>query len=334
LAIPVLAVLIFLPFYFELQVSTGGVGIVRTPSDPFEFFLVNGFFIAIITAFLIKDIIKRPWLLIIAIPFVLAGYPAAAIAFIPAAYCLVRICTTDDTEFSNLLAFFGLAILIIVEMFYLKDNMGETYFRMNTVFKTYLPAWIMLGIASFVMTADWLGKRVPKLSFRKTAVMTVVVATLLLVTPFIISYNAAYGTGTLDGLAYLKDTHPGDAAAVSFLGNLSGNEIIVEAENGDYSYYSRISSFTGIPAIIGQPFHEFMWRGDATGWFATRLADIKTIYERPDQTISLMKKYNATLLYVGDLERQRYGVNVTESQDLKKIYSAEGVDIYRLSPGS
>ena len=42
-----------------------------------------------------------------------------------------------------------------------------------------------------------------------------------------------------------------------------------------------------------------------------------------------MKKYNATLLYVGDAERERYKVNVTGS-GLEKIYSAKGTDIYRL----
>jgi YYY domain-containing protein len=329
--IPILAIISYLPFYLELRTSTGGIGVVHTPSDPFEFLLVNGFFIAIITVFLAKDIVKRPWLLIIAVPFFLAGYPAAAIASVPAIYCLVRIFINKEAEFSSILAFLGLAILVIVELFYLKDNMGDTYFRMNTVFKAYLPAWIMLGLASFSMVAAWLTSRMPVLSFRKAAVLVVIVTALLFITPFIVSYNAGYGTGTLDGLAYLENTHPGDAAAVAFLRNLTGNETIVEAENGDYSYYSRVSSFTGIPAIIGQPFHEFMWRGDASGWFTSRRADIRTIYEQPDQTITLMKKYNATLLYIGDSERQRYQVNITEIPGLQKIYSASGVDIFRLS---
>jgi uncharacterized membrane protein len=78
------------------------------------------------------------------------------------------------------------------------------------------------------------------------------------------------------------------------------------------------------------PFHEFMWRGDDTGWFSTRLNDIKLIYEEPEKTIVLMKKYHATLLYVGDTERERYEVNIPTS-GLEKIYSARGTDIYRLS---
>ena len=151
---------------------------------------------------------------------------------------------------------------------------------------------------------------------------------ILFILPFVIPVNQNYGTGTLDGLAYLNDSHPGDAAAVAYLRTLTGNEIIVEAEGGDYTYYSRISSFTGIPGIIGMPFHEYMWRSDDTGWFSTRLADIKSIYEDPEKTVMLMEKYHATLLYVGDAERERYKVTIPAS-GLEKIYSAGGTEIYR-----
>jgi uncharacterized membrane protein len=43
-----------------------------------------------------------------------------------------------------------------------------------------------------------------------------------------------------------------------------------------------------------------------------------------------MRKYNATLLYVGDLERERYNV-MLPAEGLEKIYSSRGTDIYRLS---
>ncbi len=331
LAIPPVAILLYLPFYLQLQTHTGGIGIVRSPSDPVEFLLVNGFFIALILGFLIKDIARRPYLLVIALPFLLTGYCAAAIAAIPVAYLLTRILVDKKEDFADILAFFGLGILIFCEIFFLKDNMGDTYFRMNTVFKAYLPAWIMLGIASFSMAGKYLTERVPVIPPRITAALLVLAIGGLFLLPPVVSYNSGYGTGTLDGLAYLNETHPGDAAAIQYLRTLPGDERIVEAEGGDYSYYSRVSSFTGIPAIIGMPFHEFMWRSDDTGWFNARKSDIKTIYEKPDRTIPLMEKYHATLLCIGDSEREKYSVNITQS-GLKKIYSAQGTDIYRLLP--
>jgi uncharacterized membrane protein len=118
---------------------------------------------------------------------------------------------------------------------------------------------------------------------------------------------------------------------VDWLRSLPGNITIVEAENGDYTYFSRISSFTGIPTIIGWPFHEFMWRGDTTGWFETRMADVRQIYEDPQNTVSLMKKYNASLLYVGESELSRYQVNLTGA-NLKEVYNNSGVRIF--SPGT
>ena len=330
--VPPAAILCYLPFYLQLQTHTGGLSLVQTPSNPFEFLLVNGWFIALFFVFLLKDIAKRPYLLLVAIPFALMGDIAAAIAVIPAIYVIVRLAQKKEIDSPALLAILGLFVLIFCELFYLKDNMGDTYFRMNTVFKCYLPAWILLGIASFAMAGKWLENwgKIPVIPARQSAVLAITIIGILFVVPFLVPFTVSYGTNTLDGLAYLGDSHPGDAAAVAYLRSLSGNEILVEAEGGDYTYYSRVSSFTGIPGIIGMPFHEFMWRGDDTGWFSTRNNDIRAIYEQPDKTIPLMKKYQATLLYVGDAEHERYKVNISPT-DLELVYSAGGTEIYRLS---
>jgi YYY domain-containing protein len=328
LAIPPLSIILYLPFYLQLVTNTGGISIVHTPSEPLQFLLVNGLFIAIFIAVLSKQILKQPWYLFAMLPFALAGYYSAAIVAVPLIYFI----TKDEKNFQDLLAIFGLVILILCEIIYLKDSMGDIYFRMNTVFKCYLPAWLMLGIASFSMVGRWLQEwgKIPHAPPRVSAVLIVLITTALFTAPFLVPFTISYGTGTLDGLAYLESTHPADAGAVFFLRSLTGNELIVEAEGGDYTYYSRISSFTGIPAIIGMPFHEYMWRGDKDGWFATRSADIRVIYEQPDQAIALMKKYNATLLYVGSMERERYNVTLMVT-GLKNIYSSQGADIFRLS---
>jgi uncharacterized membrane protein len=182
------------------------------------------------------------------------------------------------------------------------------------------------------MVGKWLSESrwIPVISARKTTIITAGIVSILFMLPFVIPFNLNYGTGTLDGLAYLKDSHAGDANGVTYLRTLQGDDRIVEAEGGDYTYYSRISSFTGIPAIIGMPFHEYMWRGDDNGWFNARPGDVQSIYEEPETTSQLMKKYKATLLYVGDSERERYKVNISE-KGLEKIYSADGTEIYRLT---
>jgi len=328
-AVPLLSILYYLPFYLQLKTHTGAIALVRAPSDPLEFLWVNGIFIAIFIALLVPEIRKKPLLLLVCIPFALAGYAAAAIAVIPLVYFVAK----ADRDLPDTIAAFGLAILIACELVYMKDNMGETYFRMNTVFKCYLPAWLMLGTSAFVMTGQWFtaSLRLPPVSKRTSATLTVLVVTLLFALPFAVIAPFSLTAGTLDGLAYLSTQHPADAGAITYLRSLDGSEILVEAEKGDYSYYSRVSSFTGIPAVVGQPFHEFMWRGNDDGWYADRPADIRAIYEDPKMTIPLMRKYNATLLYIGDPERERYNVTVP-TEELMEIYSSRGTVIYRL-PG-
>jgi YYY domain-containing protein len=328
LAVPPVSILCYLPFYLQLKTSTGAIALVRTPSDPLEFLWVNGIFIAIFFALLVPEIRKKPWLLLACLPFALAGYVAAAIAVIPLVYFIAK----ADRDLPDVLAAFGLAILIACELIYMKDNMGETFFRMNTVFKCYLPAWLMLGTAAFIMVGQWFTSslRIPPVSSRISVGLTVVVVTILFILPFVILAPVSNAPGTLDGLAFLETQHPADAGAVTYLRSLTGSEILVEAEKGDYSYYSRVSSFTGIPALIGQPFHEFMWRGNNDGWYSDRPADIRAIYEQPEKTVSLMRKYNATLLYVGDSERERYTVALPAT-GLPEVYSSRGTTIYRLT---
>jgi YYY domain-containing protein len=329
LSVPVLSILCYVPFYLELKANTGGIALVRTPSDPVQFLLVNGFFIVLFIVLLSGEIRRRPYLLLIVVPFVLGGYSAAGIAAVPLVYFLAK----KEKDAPELLAIAGLLLLIIVEFVYLKDNMGDTYFRMNTVFKSYLPAWIILGTSGFLMAGKGFSVpgRVPHLPARTANLIAAAIIIVLFFTPFMIPLDLySYGGRTLDGLAYLEYQHPSDAGAIAFLRGLSGNETIVEAEDGDYTYYSRVSSFTGIPAIIGQPFHEFMWHGDASGWYNTRINDIAAIYEQPDETVPLMEKYNATLLYVGEPERERYPVDIGTA-GLHLVYSANGTDIYRLA---
>ncbi|HTY15781.1 MAG TPA: DUF2298 domain-containing protein [Methanoregulaceae archaeon] len=329
LVVPPLSVLLWLPFYFQIQTQgVQGIGIVTTPTGVVDFLLVHGFFIAIFIVFLSRDIIRRPYLLIFAIPFALTGHIAVATAIIPLVYLIAR-WRPDPIE---ILAVAGLLIVIFCEFFYLKDSMGDVYYRMNTVFKFYFAAWLMMGASAFSMAGKMLGPVIPKDLIPKK-VLYAAVAILLVVfvsLPLAVPLGLTEGPHSLDGLAYIDATHPGDAKAIIWLRSLPGNITIVEAENGDYTYYSRISSFTGIPAVIGWPFHEFMWRGDGTGWFATRVSDVRQIYEDPQKTVPLMEKYNASLLYVGDSELERYRVNLTGAK-IREVYNESGVRIY--TPG-
>ena len=325
--VPLISVLIYLPFYLQMNTrGIQGIGLVHTPTPVSAFLLVHGIFIVLFLIALHGEIVKRPYLLLSPVPFALAGYASAGIAALPLAYFLAK----KKRDPADLLAIFGLLVIILCEFLYLKDNMGDTYYRMNTVFKFYLPAWILMGVSAFSMAATLLAplvsRREPPRNLR-LALLAGAIA-VLLIAPLTVSFDYQYSEPTLDGLAYLSSAHPGDAEAVAWLRSLDGVSGIVEAEGGDYTYYSRISSFTGIPAIIGMPFHEYMWRAD--GWYGERTNDVRLIYEDPARTRALMEHYTVDLLYVGDAERERYSVRVEEA-GLPLIYNRSGVQIYQIS---
>lgn len=325
--VPVLSFLFYLPFYIMLN-SAGieGIGIVRIPSDPISFILVHGWFLLILVLYVGRDIIGRPLLLAVPLIICATGYVSVAIASIP----LIYLVANRRFRVPELLAIFGLFVIIFPELFYLVDNMGDLYYRMNTVFKLYLPAWIMIGCASMLFVGEWLARlRVCESApvALKKAISVIAVAILLL-SPFVFHIDLGYGGGTLDGLAFLEKTNPADAEAISFLMDLGYGHVVVEAEGGDYKYFSRVSSLTGFPTVIGMPFHEQMWRGDSVDVLG-RARDVRSIYEDPAATVQLMKKYGADLLYVGATESERYDVQLPAG-DLELIYDRSGVRIFRL----
>lgn len=328
--VPPLAVACYIPFYLRFRASTGGPALVMIPSDPVQFLLVHGFFIAVFCLLLLRDIVRRPYLLLVAVPFAVAGYPAAALAVIPVIYLALR----RPADVPQILGILGFILVIITEFVYLKDNMGDTYFRMNTVFKCYNVAWILLSISLFTMAGQILSVRniLPSLSKGHRAALAVAVIGILAAAPFCIPLDYSYGSRSLDGLAYLDSIYPGDGAAVAYLRALpvSAETRIVEAEGGDFNYYSRISSFTGIPTIIGEPFHEVVWRGTEGGWYSERISDVRSIYEQPEKTRVLMQKYRVTYLVLGTPEREKYNIT-SVSPDLSLVFSHKGTEIYLLS---
>ncbi|KDE55833.1 DUF2298 domain-containing protein [Methanoculleus sp. MH98A] len=331
-AVPAVAFLVYLPYYLDLEpAGIGGIGWGLPPTDPLAFLAIWGFFLAIIYAAVAPDIRRVPVALAVAVPALAAGYAVLAILLVPLAYLLLR----RERSFPSLLCIAGLAVLAFCEIFYFQEMLGGDYSRFNTIFKFYFDAWILLGTGSLLLAGKWLaGRRPVPAAARKGAAVAAAIA--LVAAPVALDVDIGRGLlgidyppagyHTLDGLAYLEATRPGEAAAIDFLRTLDGDHRIVEAENGDYGYYSRVSSFSGIPTILGQIGHELTWRGNGP-WYTERPAEIRAIYEDPERTLALMEKYNATLLYVGEPEHERYDVRLPD-RGLRLIYDEGGVRIY------
>ena len=333
---PVLAIALYAPYYLSLA-SQGikGVGLVAAPSDPVQFLLVHGFFLGIAYAACAGDLRRRPYLIAAALPFLLLGYVAAAIAVVPLVVLAVRLIEQGtDRRPEDLLVLLGLAIALFCELVYLRDNMGDQYFRMNTVFKFYIAAWLLAGTGTFVMLGRILNREaitarlssVPSRA-RHGAVLAAVL--ILLASPFVAAGSFSHPHYTLDGLAFLDREHPGDAEAIRYLQTVPGTHVIAEAKGDDYSYAARVSSFTGMQAVVGWTFHQFMWRNDY-GPIQERIADLQAIYEDPSRSVDLMQKYGVDYLYVGEFEHQTYRVSLPTT-GIEPIYDRGGVQIYRVT---
>ena len=329
LLVPPTSIALYLPSYFMLDTrGIGGIGLVTEPTAIVPFLLVFGFFIAIFLWETKDEMIRYPLLIAPSIVLFIAGYGGAAAAFLPLSFLAAR----RRSDVADLLAVIGLSILTLIEIVYLADNMTGIYYRMNTVFKFSMIAWMFMGIAASVMVARWLISRRWYVPEHLQAIAALAIAVLLLTVPLGTQDMAlGYGSRTLDGLAYLEASHPGDAAAVRYLRSVSGEIAIVEAEGDDYTYASRISSFTGIPALIGMPGHELMWRGPGAGIGERRVA-VRTIYEDGAKTIDLMEAYGISCVYIGSMEEEKYHIQIPFSL-LEKRFEQDGARIYCLPEG-
>ena len=329
LLVPSVSMLLISPLLLGMHTQgIAGIGFVHTPTDILEFIMVHGWFFGVFFFSFRRNLIKVPWILLAIIPFFLTGYLSAALAALFLIFVINRRSGPAD-----LLAAGGLTILLFCELFYLADNMGEIYYRMNTVFKLYIGAWLLCGTSAALMAGKELDTYIDKSQGLKVKVIKSTVILLLCLCLIIppVAVSAIHGphTPTLDGMAWLMNSHREDAEAIAFLQTITGEHVIVEAAGDDYQYTSRISSFTGIPTIVGWQFHEYMWRGNnPEGWYGERGNNIRSIYENPELTIPLMELYNADLLYIGPEEQQKYNVSIP-SGVLRELYQSRDVIIYQ-----
>ncbi|HLX56436.1 MAG TPA: DUF2298 domain-containing protein [Ktedonobacteraceae bacterium] len=265
--------------------------------------------------------------------------------------------------FALLLGTVAFALVAITELVYLRDVFAGSFPRMNTVFKFYFQAWALLSITSgvglyFILESFQTSPFVTGLQLwvRRAGQSAWSVACLLLllagaIYPIVGAYQRTNGfmqrTNSLDGLTYMQSYSSGDYYAIRWLNShVQGDPIIVEAygpQGGDYSDYSRISAFTGLPTLMGWAGHEYQWRVNwlnnayNAGDFYPRGSDINTIYTSTNtQTVlSLLEHYNVTYLYVGSLEKSTYPGSDLDRfrQFMPVVYSLDGVTIYQV-PGS
>jgi YYY domain-containing protein len=196
------------------------------------------------------------------------------------------------------------------EVVYLRDPYGAELHRMNTVFKLYFQAWVLLALAfpAFVAAAIEPMDRWT----RRIAVGVIAIGMTASLCYPLGAIGARWNAHlSLDGMAYLDRDHPNDGPAIRRLAAAAkGIPVVLEATGDPYSYYARVSSNTGLPTILGWGNHENVWRGSDPR-IEERKRDVKSLYEETDiqRLREDLARYGVHYVFVGELERSRFGAD-------------------------
>ncbi len=209
--------------------------------------------------------------------------------------------------YTLLIILLGGLLVLGPEFFYLRDLFG---WRINTIFKFYYQAWLLLGIAaayaSAVLIISLRGIRGLAFSLCLILVMaTSLTYTVLGVWDKTNGFNPPTGF-TLDGTAHLVSQAPDEMAAIAWVSQAQPG-VVAEAVGGSYSIFGRVSTLSGQPTVLGWDFHETQWRGGGLE-IGTRQSDMMQLYctRNWDEADLIIRQYQIRYIIVGSLERTAY----------------------------
>jgi uncharacterized membrane protein len=251
-------------------------------------------------------------------------------------------------------ALFGVALFatLIPELVSLQGDIG----RMNTVFKFYLQAWVLLSITAAV-ALGWLARKSARDHLLRQ-LRPVWVALLAIFVLAAVAYPLLASKGkiglrfadlplSLDGMQYMDYAQysddgtnlnlPGDAKAIRWVrDNVVGTPVVLEGRSPVYRWGSRISIYTGLPTLLGWDVHQGQQRAGFSGMIQERIADVERAYSsvNTSDARAILSKYQVKYVVIGELERKYYAANGLAKfgamPDLRLVYDTDGVQIYEV----
>lgn len=232
-----------------------------------------------------------------------------------------------------------LAIGIAVDVWELNISTG----RMNTVFKLYLQAWVLMALASaFILWRMRFGLELGSVlpgrwaprGGRMWRNLVLVLLAAALVYPILGTENRSerrllHIPPTRDGMTFMNEAslydydtetwsrlRPEREALEWMQDTIQGSPVVVEGLGQRYrSLRSRVATYTGLPVVLGWEWHQQQQRcgryagghcpPEQQGVVQQRQADVDRFFSttRHDEAQAFLDKYGVRYIYVGDHER-------------------------------
>jgi YYY domain-containing protein len=197
--------------------------------------------------------------------------------------------------------------------------------------------WLVWAVIAIVLSWMLWKRNVEKIHISIKILWSVVI--LASISLFVISAlrNPGYlqkGALNLDGLQFRKVSDPDEEDAIRWLSQAQYG-YVAEAIGGQYSEYARVSTESGLPAVLGWPGHEDQWRGGRTE-IGSRETDVQDLYQANSwqEAQAILDEYNIRYIFVGSLERIKYSsgqallhVEIL-NQNLPVVFQNASVTIY------
>ncbi|NSW51925.1 MAG: hypothetical protein HPY85_05430 [Anaerolineae bacterium] len=263
------------------------------------------------------------------------------IALLMAAWAGILLLRPDQPDLKRLVLFLmgtGLVLTLAVEVIVLEGDIG----RMNTVFKFYLQAWVLLAIAS-AAGLGWMipvmAEKMPKEWYRVFQAVLIALLFCGALYPIMASRDkitdrmAKDAPHVLDGMAYMQYAEYNDQGEVYSLAedyaaiqwmqeNVQGSPVIMEGNTVEYRWGNRYTIYTGLPSVVGWNWHQRQQRTvTPSTWVTDRVDDINLFYNTTDIETArdLLAKYDVGYIVVGRMEQVYY-----MDDGLRKFQRLEG----------
>jgi len=362
-----LGVLLYYPFTYWYGQSYGSVIPWYGSHTPISSYLTQwGLFLFLITAWLAWE--TRNWMeatpvsrlgklrdYVVPIEIAIAAFIALLVFFavegvhigwlaLPiaawAGILLLRSDIPDEKRAVLLMVGTALTLTMAVELVVLVGDIG----RMNTVFKLYLQAWMLLSVSA----AASLGWLLDVFASWRTRWRTIFQSGtyLLLIGVFMFTLTATSdkisdrltppAPHTLDSMTFMKYSALWDGEnmdlsqdynAIRWMqDNIQGSPVIVEANCTEYRWCTRFTIYTGLPGVVGWNWHQRQQRGIFAPQVQERVNEVGAFYTTLDemQALSFIKKYDVKYIVVGQLERNIYPAIDPQLDGLVKFSQFDG----------